>query len=73
MGTTPFTLWGFFKFRLQTHQMICSWTSITKDDFTTLLTNLAIVLMFRLKEKKKTENENCWKVNVFNETTELYC
>jgi hypothetical protein len=52
MGTGPFSFWSFLHFRIQAYQVICSWASVTKDDLPTLLTNLAVVLMVLLLQKK---------------------
>ena len=44
MGTRPFTLWSLVKFWVQAAQVICSGASVTKNDFSSLLADLAIFL-----------------------------
>lgn len=45
VGAAPFALRGFFQLWIQTHQVICPGTGVTQNDFSSLLTNLTVVLM----------------------------
>jgi hypothetical protein len=44
VGTGPFTLWSLIELRIQAAQVICFGASVTKNDFTTLLADLAVFL-----------------------------
>lgn len=43
--TAPFALRGLFQLRVQTDQVVGSWTSVTQDDLPTLLAHLAVILV----------------------------
>lgn len=45
MWTAPFALGGFLQLRIQTDQVVRSGTGVTQDDLSTLLANLAVVLV----------------------------
>lgn len=48
VGAAPCAFWGSLHVRIKTHHMIGSWTGVTQNDLTTLLTHLTIVLMIGL-------------------------
>lgn len=48
MRTAPLALWSLLQFGVQTHQVIRSGAGVAQDDLSTLLANLAVVLVVGL-------------------------
>ena len=48
MWAAPCALWGFLHVRVQADHVVSSGASVTEDDLSSLLTNLAIVLVIGL-------------------------